>query len=77
MFTDAELTLLSSDAREFPLLAAAQHAAAGCSKCGHANVNVHAMLRTALTRYRNDKQFRTWIGNRMKLPVTIAGVTIA
>lgn len=74
--TDAETIVLSSDARGFPLLIAAQQAGAGCGKCGHANVNVHAMLRVALTRYKNDKQFRVWLGNKMKLPVTIAGVVI-
>ena len=76
MFTDAEISVLSADAREFPLLAAAQAARNGCGRCGHASVNIHALLRTALTRYRSDKRFRAWMGARMKLPVTIAGITV-
>lgn len=74
MYSDAEIKLLESGSGGFPLLAAAQAAYKQCHSCSHANVNVHAMLRTALYRYRSDKQFLEHCKKLFRLPCGVAGV---
>lgn len=76
MFSDYELKLLSADCREFPLLQAVIAARARCSTCRHGKVNLHMLLRTAVTKYKNDKKFKDFCGRLFKLPCSIAGVVV-
>ena len=76
MFSDSEIRLLQADNSGFPLVQAAQGALERCGKCGHKAVNVHAMLRVAVNKYKNDKGFLLHLSTLMKLPCSIAGVFV-
>jgi len=76
MISDFELKLLSADMREFPLMAAAQAAVRRCPVCKHGQLNVHSVLRTAITKYKNDKRFKKACSRLFSLPCTVAGVLI-
>ena len=76
MFTEVETKLLNADNAEFPLIAAAKSALDGCRTCGHANVNVHSMLRVAVNKYKRDKRFRDHCARLFRLPVSIAGIFV-
>ncbi len=76
MFSDAEMKLLTSPHGGFPLLAAVQSTWRSCRTCGHANVNIHSMLRVALTRYRSDKKFIAHCKSLFPLPCSVAGVLL-
>lgn len=76
MFNTAELKLLKSDARQFPMIKAASAALRDCGKCGHKNVNVHAMLNTAVTLYRHDPAFVEYCRSLFPLPCMIGGLMV-
>lgn len=76
MFSNTERLLLSASTAGFPLLAAAQSLYKSCKSCGHRNVNIHAALRTALHRYRSDKNFIAYCKRLFPLPCRVAGVLL-
>ena len=79
MFNDNELKLLHAPAARFPLLAAVQRSydPDGCPVCGHPRVNVHAMLRVAVNKYKSDKDFIAMCRGLFPLPAIVAGVRIS
>lgn len=78
MFSDNEIKLLSSQASDFPLLRLAQRAAKDehCGKCRGGKVNVHAMLRLAVNKYKSDKKFIEHCKGLFPLPTSISGIRI-
>lgn len=76
MFTDAELKLLNADNTRYPLIAAAKAEMNACKSCGHGNVNIHTMLRVAVNKYKNDKQFKEHCASLFRLPCSVSGVLI-
>lgn len=76
MYSIYEKALLDTPASQFPLLAAAQSLYKNCNKCGHKNVNVHAALKLAVHKYKNDKQFKDHCASLFRLPCAIAGVLV-
>ena len=77
VFNTTEQALLNAAPREFPMIAAASAALnRNCGTCGHKNVNIPAMLNTAVTKYRNDPEFRKYLLNFTKLPAIIGGILI-
>jgi hypothetical protein len=76
VFNPAEQYLLDAAPRQFPMIAAASAALKRCGTCGHKNVNIHAMLCTAATKYRNDPEFSDFIRKFSRLPVIIGGILV-
>ena len=78
MFSIYEQRLLSASCSDFPLIQAAAAAArrAACPVCRHGAVSAHAMLRTAVNKYKNDKRFKAHCETLFKLPCSIAGVLV-
>lgn len=78
MFSIYEQRLLAASSSEFPLIQAAAAALrrSACPRCRHGVMNAHVMLRTAVTKYKNDKRFKAHCETLFKLPCTIAGVLI-
>ncbi len=71
-----EQSLLNAAPREFPMIAAASAALKRCGTCGHKNVNINAMLNTAVTKYMKDPGFRKYLLTFTKLPAIIGGILV-
>lgn len=76
IFNPAEKALLNADLSAFPMIAAASAALKRCGTCGHKAVNIYAMLRTAVTKYRNDPKFRAFLAKITVLPAKIGGILV-
>lgn len=76
MFSEPESKLLSGPDSGFPLLEAVKARGRACRKCGHADVNLHSMLRTVVNRYKNDAGFKAYCSRLFRLPCSVAGVLI-
>lgn len=71
-----EKKLLESDANGFPMIQAASATWKSCNKCGHGNVNINSLLRTAVTRYANDPAFIKHCKQLFALPCTLGGILV-
>lgn len=76
MLNAAEIKLLNSDNTKFPMIKAASAALKKCGTCGHKNVNIHTMLRVAVTKYAKDPAFVEHCRNIAVLPCMIGGILI-
>ena len=76
MLNTAEMKLLNSDTRQFPMIKAASAALKRCGKCGHRNVNAHTMLNAAVTVYRNNPAFIAHCKSLFPLPCVIGGLLV-
>ena len=77
MFSELEKKLLDNPSTQFPLLAAVSAASKRCPTCGHPKADVHIMLRAAIIKYRNDKDFIRHCSSLFPLPASIAGIMIS
>lgn len=76
MLSINEQKLLESNANGFPMIQAASAALKNCNKCGHGNVSINSLLRTAVTRYANDPAFIKYCKQLFALPCTLGGILV-